>query len=196
MAPASRKYRKVDPRVWGDERFRLLSDRGKLLFLCVLTHPHLTNLGGMRATPHGLGEELGWEPAEAREEFTTLLKTGLVRFDAKGPLVWLPNFLRYNPPESPNAVRSWSRALDLLPECAGLEEILRVAVSVLDGGPEPLLRALPEALHPYLDAPPAPEREEKPAPAKRTKHGTWSLDGKSRWSVQAGAFVPAEEWDA
>lgn len=32
-------YRKIDPRIWNDERFRVLTDSGKLAFLFVLTHP-------------------------------------------------------------------------------------------------------------------------------------------------------------
>ena len=44
------KYRKVDPKIWNDEKFRELSDSAKLLFLFLLTHPHMTPLGAMRAT--------------------------------------------------------------------------------------------------------------------------------------------------
>lgn len=54
------KYRKIDPRIWNDEKFRNLSDKGKLFFLFVLTHPHMTSLGGMRTTLAGLAQELGW----------------------------------------------------------------------------------------------------------------------------------------
>ncbi len=54
------KYRKIDPRIWNDEKFRNLSDKGKLVFLFVLTHPHMTSLGGMRTTLNGLAQELGW----------------------------------------------------------------------------------------------------------------------------------------
>ena len=38
--------------------------------------------------------------------------------------MWLPNFLKYNAPESPNVVKSWKKLLDLLPECAMREDML------------------------------------------------------------------------
>ena len=31
------RYRKIDPRIWNDEKFRQFSDRAKLAFLFVLT---------------------------------------------------------------------------------------------------------------------------------------------------------------
>jgi hypothetical protein len=61
------KYRKIDPRIWNDAKFRELSDKGKLVFLFVLTHPCMTALGAMRGTMAGLAAELGW-PAEAFQE--------------------------------------------------------------------------------------------------------------------------------
>ncbi len=68
------KYRKIDPRIWNDEHFRPLSDSAKLLFLFLLTHPHLTALGAMRATPAGLADELRWSEKRicaALEEIST-----------------------------------------------------------------------------------------------------------------------------
>ena len=43
------RYRKIDPRVWNDEKFVSFSDDGKLAFLFVLTHPSMTAIGAMRA---------------------------------------------------------------------------------------------------------------------------------------------------
>ena len=55
------KYRKVDPRIWNDAKFRDLSDNGKLVFFFLLTHPNMTSLGAMRHTIPGLAAELGWD---------------------------------------------------------------------------------------------------------------------------------------
>ena len=45
-----------------------------------------------------------------------LIALGIAKEDAKAPLVWFPNFLRHNMPESPNVVRSWVGAFRDLPE--------------------------------------------------------------------------------
>ena len=54
------RYRKIETRIWNDQKFNELSDDGKLLLLMLLTHPHLTSIGAMRATLPGLASELHW----------------------------------------------------------------------------------------------------------------------------------------
>lgn len=111
------RYRKVDVKIWADEKFNALSERAKLVFFYELTHPNLTMVGAMRATVPGLAAELGMETEAFREAFREVLAKGMAKHDEKASFFWLPNFLRYNRPESPNVVKSWPEAFDLLPEC-------------------------------------------------------------------------------
>src|SRR5262249_6162793 len=138
-------YRKVDPRIWNDEKFRLLSDQGKLAFFFLLTHPHMTALGAMRASIAGLAAELGWQPKAFREAFGEAFAKGMVKHDEKASFVWLPNFLHYNGPESPNVVKSWAASLDLLPECALKSELLFRVKVFAEALPEAFNEALPKA---------------------------------------------------
>ena len=94
-----------------------LNDNGKLCFLHLLTHPHMTSLGGMRATTAGLASELHWELQVYEGAFGELLSKGMVKYDPRACFICLPNFLKYNQPESPNVVRSWQKFFDDLPEC-------------------------------------------------------------------------------
>jgi hypothetical protein len=147
------RYRKVDSRIWNDEKFRSLSDDGQLVFLFLLTHPHQTALGAMRATVSGLAEEKGWLPESLPESlpgrfdkaFTEVLLRGMVRHDAKASCVWLPNFLKYNRPESPNVVKAWASAADLIPECALKIECIQSAKAFLKGFKEAFRKAFREA---------------------------------------------------
>ncbi|MEX2138595.1 MAG: hypothetical protein WD894_05000 [Pirellulales bacterium] len=139
------RFRKIDPRIWNDEKFRDLSDRGKLVFLFVLTHPHLTALGAMRGTPPGLAAELGWSQEDFAEAFQEVLRKGLAEHDQAAAFIALPNFLRYNQPESPNVVKAWASAVDLLPECA-LKNALLIRVKAFSKDlPEAFAKALPQA---------------------------------------------------
>jgi hypothetical protein len=52
------RYRKIDPRIYNDAKFKALSERGKLLFFTIPTHPHMTALGAMRAAEAGLCQEM------------------------------------------------------------------------------------------------------------------------------------------
>ncbi len=117
------KYRKVDPRIWNDAKFRALSDHGKLVFLFLLTHPHMTSLGAMRETVPGLAAELGWDEKAFRKAFREGCSGGMVRCNEKACFVWLPNFLKHNGPESPNVIKSWAVAWDLVPECSEKHEL-------------------------------------------------------------------------
>lgn len=115
------KYRKIDPRIWNDARFCALSDDGKLVFLFLLTHPHMTAVGAMRANAYGLAGELGWEHKRFLKAFAEGLSQGaakaLFEYDERASCVVIPNFIKYNAPESPNVIRAWGSAFDLVPEC-------------------------------------------------------------------------------
>lgn len=111
------KYRKISPCIWNDEKVRGMTDRGKLALLFLLTHPHMTPLGAIRANAPGLACELGWEAEAFREAFGEALAKGIAKQDEKASLIWFPRFLKHNPPESPNVVKSWLGSYEDLPEC-------------------------------------------------------------------------------
>ncbi len=152
------RYRKIDPRIWNDAKFRALSDQGKLAFLFLLTHPHMTSLGAMRATPGGLAEELGWSPEAFREAFREAFAKGMAEHDEEARMIALPNFIRYNPPESPNVIKAWLGALDLLPECSLKTRVIARAKAFAEGLGEAFREALPEA---FAKGMPYPEQEQE-----------------------------------
>ncbi|RYH30185.1 MAG: hypothetical protein EON54_22015, partial [Alcaligenaceae bacterium] len=139
------RYRKIDQRIWNDQKFRALGDAAKLVFFMLLTHPSMTMLGAMRGTASGLAEEVGWTPEAFREAFAEVLQQGMAEQDLKAHLIALPNFLKYNKPESPNVVKAWSSALDLLPECLLKARIVARCKGFAEGMSEAFREALPEA---------------------------------------------------
>jgi hypothetical protein len=110
-------YRKIEVSTWNDRKFRKLSHDAKLVFFMLLTHPSMLSVGCFKASPPGLAAELDMEPEAFLKAFREALEQGMVEFDAEACLVVLPNFLKYNKPESPNVVRSWDKMLHLVPEC-------------------------------------------------------------------------------
>lgn len=124
------RYRKIDPRIWNDAKFCSFSERGKLLFFYVLTHPNMTMIGMLRATPEGLFSELGFDASDCQADWKAVCDAGVVQV-AKQGLIRLPNFLKYNEPESPSVVKSWLSCFDLLPECDLLNDAKRDIESYL-----------------------------------------------------------------
>ena len=66
-------YRKVDTKIWNDRKFCALSDKAKLVFLMLLTHPCMTALGAMRQTMGGLAQELQWDSRAFTKAFREVL---------------------------------------------------------------------------------------------------------------------------
>jgi len=140
------QYRKIDVRIWGDGKFLSLSDTAQLLFFFLLTHPHMTPLGAMRETFAGLASEKGWSLEAFEKAFGEVLEKGMVKACQKPPFIWLPNFVKYNPPQSPNVVVAWGKSIGTLPECFLLDECLATAISALESREKSFL----EAFHRYL----------------------------------------------
>ena len=139
------RYRKVDPRIWNDAKFRTLNDQGKLLFFFLLTHPHMTAIGAMRASLPGLASEIGWTEKALREAFQEVSSKGMAMHDESASFVWLPKFIKYNQPESPNVVKAWVHALEMLPECSLLSRAVAESVAFAKGMNKGFAEALPEA---------------------------------------------------
>lgn len=153
------RYRKIDSRIWNDGKFCALSERGKLVFFMLLTHPNMTALGAMRGTVQGLAAEIGWSPEAFREAFREALAKGMAEHDEKACFIALPKFINYNPPESPNVVKAWVGALDLLPECDLKNKVIQRAKEYAEGMREGFAKALPEA---FAKSMPYPEQEQEP----------------------------------
>jgi len=118
-------YRKIDTRILLDQKYNQLSSDGRLLFLHLLIHPNLTSLGAMHASLAGIACELDWEMERLRQAIDFVHQQGMVHYDEKARFIWLPNFLKYNAPESPNVIKSWETAFSYLPECDLQKQLLR-----------------------------------------------------------------------
>ncbi len=116
------RYRTVDVRLWGDEKFRalsLLQPSGQALFIYLLTNPNTTSIPGLyRAGAAALAEELGWSMEGFSKAFQEISSQGLVRADFDARVIYIPNAIKYNKPQSPNVVISWLNHWDEIPECA------------------------------------------------------------------------------
>ena len=135
-------YRKIDTRIWNDEKFCSLTPMGKLAFFFILTHPNMTCLGAMRGTRIGLENELDEVLPEA---FMEVFMKGFVKDDPKAKIIVIPNFLKYNKPENPNVVIGWSKASDLIPECDMKVELLQSAKGFVEGISEAFAKAFDKA---------------------------------------------------
>lgn len=180
------RYRKIDTRIWNDEKFRSLSDDGKLVFFFLLTHPHMTSIGAMRATLPGLAAEIGWDVERLSEAFAEALAKGMAKHDPAASMIWLPKFIRYNEPESPNVLKAWAGALDLLPECDLTREAIQSVKDFAEGLSKGFREALPQAFRQPSRQPslyPEQEQEQEQEPEKDSRSTVHSHAFERFWAV-------------
>ena len=111
------KYRKIDPQIHTDAKYKSLSFDARLLFMTVLTHPHMTAVGAMMATPSGLAAEMGMPFKRLSKAFAEVFEKGMLEHDESACFLAAPNFLKYNPPENANVIKGWEKSLDFIPNC-------------------------------------------------------------------------------
>ena len=137
------RYKKIDVRIWNDAKFNALSSDAQLIFLYLLTSPQTTMLGAVPVDKHTVSRILKFDDIRYGIGYKQLSEYGMLEYDEAG-IFWIKNFLKYNPPENPKVVISWSSLLDLLPEC---QLLIKIAKSVLKAC-ETRGEAYVKALHP------------------------------------------------
>ncbi len=109
------RYRKIDPRIWTDEKFRRLSGEEQRIALYILT-AQSNRIGLFSFSPGKASEDLGTLPPTFQERFENVCRTLNWEWDAEARVLYLPTWWRYNPPENANNVIGNLKDLDDLPE--------------------------------------------------------------------------------
>lgn len=137
----SRAYGKVSLDMWGDAKFCALTPQqpsAQTLWIYLLVGPFRCSIPGLNLNvgAGGLSDRLGWKPAQVARHWRELEDRQMAVADWPHGLVWLPNGIKWNPPETPNVIRGWGKVA--LPECAlarTVVQTLRLYVhSNLDAG--------------------------------------------------------------
>lgn len=119
------RYRRIDAAIWGDARFRSLSDDAQRLWFYLLTGHEVTNLPGVLVLGRAaLAEALRWDVDRTLDAFAELEAAidpedglPLAKADWGARVIYLPNGPRHNPPANPNVVAGWRDPWRAVPEC-------------------------------------------------------------------------------
>jgi hypothetical protein len=116
------RYRKVSIRIHGDDKVRRLSvppPNGRDCWWYLLTARESTNIPGLIPAGAGaLADSLRWDRDGFLAAFGEVEREGLALADWTAQLIWIPNAVHHNEPESPNVVVSWGDTWDdLIPDC-------------------------------------------------------------------------------
>jgi hypothetical protein len=170
------RYRHVLVRTWLDPAFTALSPSQKVVALYLLTGPPTNNVGLYRLSLSDASEDFKTPRDTFRRQFTTVLKALDWRYDDETRLLWIPEWLTINAPQSPNVVKGWGTTMGELPDCPlKAEALLALQRFIHQKGPafqEAFAKAFPMASSapsaktsvkpPALTPSPSPERERLP----------------------------------
>jgi hypothetical protein len=115
-----RGYGTIDVTIWNDRKFRSLSSPppcAQVLWLYLLAPRERILIPGL--IPAGvatIAESLRWPLEATQAAFAEIEAQGMASFDPSGPLIWLPNALKFNTPNT-NQVKGWGKAWAEVPEC-------------------------------------------------------------------------------
>jgi len=131
------RWARIATRIWQDAKFLSLSDAGRSLWMYLLTCESFMSIPGVvLGGPATHAERLGWTVDKLHGVLRELDAAGLaIRVDFPR-MIWLPNALKHQPPDSPGAVKAFSRAWDAVPETDIKHEIwcaLRAACKPFEG---------------------------------------------------------------
>lgn len=121
-------YSRVERHVWHDERFRQFSPTTRLVWLYLLTCPHLNRLGCFVLPPMYAAEDTQLSPEAVLAALAELQEAGRVEYDPQTRLLILHRFLKHNAMDGPNVVKAAVKELDALPFHEGIFVALAHAV--------------------------------------------------------------------
>lgn len=111
----TRDYGRVKTQFWESETMRGLSPENKFLGLYLLTSPHTNTIGCFRLPIAYMVHDTGMPIPALENAFAALRGADFVKWCERTPWIWLPKYLRHNPPENPNVWRKCVKELEALP---------------------------------------------------------------------------------
>jgi hypothetical protein len=144
------EYGKVFKKIWNNNKFRNLSDDGKLLWFYIITSPHLTLIGMYVIDKYYISGDIKWLPERLEKPFQELLGGGFIKYDDSSRTLLIPSWFEHNKIGNDNQLIKALAELSELPNTILLND-LKDAIKGLPKGfgkglQERLLKALPKGL--------------------------------------------------
>lgn len=146
-------YTRVESRFWQDEKMRTVSDDARYLMLYLLTSPHRNILGFYFLPSPYACFDLGWDEKRFNKGLQELISKGLIKYDAHAHVVLVKNYLKHNPLENPNQVKSAIEKLDEIPETQLFQDFWEIVNKLGKPFYKPLTERLRERIRQRLGEP-------------------------------------------
>lgn len=158
------RFRKIDPRIWTDEKFRQLTGEQQRIALYILT-AQSNRIGLFSFSPGKACEDLKTLPAAFRKGFENVCQALNWEWDSEARVLYLPTWWRYNQPESVNNVVGNLKDLDDLPATPLFARFAANTTYLLDAVKETFLQTLAKG-YPHPSPKPSPNPLPNPSPTQ------------------------------
>jgi hypothetical protein len=118
------KYRKIDPRIWADERFAKMSTDCKCLALYCLTCQQTNRIGLFHFSPALAAEQLDTVSHTLSKRIETVCRTLKWRFDDHAKVLYMPTWWKYNHPDNQKHLQGCLEDLHDVPQTVLLKEFI------------------------------------------------------------------------
>jgi len=137
VSEAAGRWRRVYSNEWHASSFQSLSDAERVVYFYCRTGPQSTSIGAYRVSAALAAEDVGNLTAvDFDVRLSAVCEAFRWRLDPPTRVLWMPNWVHENPPQSPNVLVSWRKLLRNLPDCDLKFEIADVINRLVKDLPE------------------------------------------------------------
>lgn len=143
------RYKTIDIRIWMDEKFLSLDEGTQLLFIYLLTSQHTTPIGTLSLPCHVIAAWLQKDVDTVSKRLQILSQMGLIKVSKLG-LIWIRNYLKYNPPANPKVAVGYCKFFEEMPECDLQGEVAYAVISSCKSKGSEYLNGVEDKLSHYV----------------------------------------------
>ena len=110
-----RDYGRIKTTFWESETIRPLAPTTKFVAAYLLTSPHSNAIGCFRLPVAYVVHDTGMDEPDLQAALVELRTVGFLKWCERTPWIWIPNYLKHNPPENPNVWRKCMKEMQSLP---------------------------------------------------------------------------------
>ena len=107
--------RKIRTGIWRDNRFRTLSVEAKLLYFYYVASAHSNRLGFYVLPRWYMVADLRLSPERVEKAFQEVLNSGLISYDEESSVIFVRDYIFWDPPENPKQVKAAIKVLESVP---------------------------------------------------------------------------------
>jgi hypothetical protein len=190
MKKGSYEFATVCPDLWRDKEFKRLTIEQRYVWLHLLTSPARTHFPGLaRTTIREVAAVIDLSFKKVSATIAKLTELGWVEFDEAEEVMYLPNGLKYNPPDNPKQLIHWVRVWSSFPDCSLKDRALDALRHACELSPDFLAVIDQEVeLGPYKDRP--KPRKNRSGSKGQQGRGTDTVSGTVAPTVAQTSPIP------